>query len=308
MIAEDRAAGKERPLRAGIHREINVSPLTHGEWFDIGKGSIWLFEIDAPTASGIDVHFTDVYLPEGAKIYVYSPSAPEKYRGPYRGGPELWVGPISGDKIIIEVAIPVPYDHSKPPFKIEGVGHLYRPSKQKSTLENIAPLAATCHNDATCYPDWAIEGDAVGRIYYRKGSLPYLCTGTIINDLSGDHTPYFLTANHCIPDDFSSISLFQVYWFYETNGCLGTAPDMFSLPYSEDAIYLAGKTKDEFSDFTLLELLGKVPLTLSWAEWTTKEPSVGDSAIGIHHPSDIDDYRRISFGNKITTHGCIFII
>ncbi|MBI4685608.1 MAG: hypothetical protein HY755_10455 [Nitrospirae bacterium] len=73
LIAEDRAAGDfGKPLRAGIHREINASPLTHGEWFDIpGFGTIWLFEIHAPSASGIDVHFTDFYLPGGAKIYIY---------------------------------------------------------------------------------------------------------------------------------------------------------------------------------------------------------------------------------------------
>ncbi|MBM4137699.1 MAG: hypothetical protein FJ241_12855, partial [Nitrospira sp.] len=177
LIEEDKRTGNfGKPVRDAIAREVNISPLTHGEWFDFdGKGSIWLLEIHVPTASGIDVQFTDVYLPEGARIYVYSPSKPDRYAGPYRGGPELWAGTIIDDKIIIELAIPVPYDHTKPPFIIKKIGHMYVPIR-KTTFEYVDdPVAATCHNDATCYPDWAIEGDAVGRIYYRKGGLPYLC-------------------------------------------------------------------------------------------------------------------------------------
>ncbi|MBI4685607.1 MAG: choice-of-anchor D domain-containing protein [Nitrospirae bacterium] len=164
----------------------------------------------------------------------------------------------------------------------------------------MVPSAASCHNDATCYPDWATEGDAVGRLKFQVDGATAYCTGTMIDSLSQDHIPYFLTANHCIPDEIT-VSEIKVYWFYETPTCNGIPPIMDNLPKSLDAIYLDGKTKEEFSDFTLLELLGTVPRNLTWAGTTTAEPGIGDSVVGIHHPSNTDDYRRISFGNITST-------
>ncbi|MBM4137425.1 MAG: hypothetical protein FJ241_11415 [Nitrospira sp.] len=224
LIEEDRAAGKGRPLRDAVIREINVSPLTHGEWYEIGKGSIWLFEIHAPSAEGINIRFTDFYLPEGAKVYVYSPSSPDKYKGPYRiEGPNFGSDLVLGDRVIIELAIPIPFDHSKAPFIIKEIGHMYRPFGRKTTSErmNITPLAATCHNDATCYPEWATEGDAVGRLVFFESGLTAYCTGTIIDNFAQDRTPYFLTTNHCIPND-TLANTARVYWFYETSSCNGT--------------------------------------------------------------------------------------
>ncbi len=295
---ENRGPGK--PLRAGIHRPINVSPETHGEWFDIdnGKGSIWLFQIHVPTAGGIRVYFTDAYLPKGARVYVYSPSQPDKYEGPFKGGPEFWAGTIWDDTVIVELAIPTPYDFSKPLFKIKSIGHFYRPMKQESSVEfSIPPLAASCHNDATCSPAWATVGDAVGRIVIDIGEGLMYCTGTIIYNQTGDQTPYFLTANHCI-DESIDTSKVEVYWFYETSECDGTPPDINNMPKSQDAVYLTGKSDSEFTDFTLLEILGTVPRNLTWSGWTLAEPDTGESIVGLHHPDEPPyDYRRISFGD-----------
>ncbi|MBI4685609.1 MAG: hypothetical protein HY755_10460 [Nitrospirae bacterium] len=172
LIKEDETVqGKGKPHRIGSHREINASPLTHGEWYDFdGKGSIWLFEIHSPRAYAISVSFSNFYLPQGSKVYVYSPSKPDKYGGPYdnTNGPDFGSDIIWGDdKIIIELAIPIPFDRSKSPFNIKGVGHFYRHSTQNSLFESsITSLSAICHNDATCSPNWATEGDAVGRLVF----------------------------------------------------------------------------------------------------------------------------------------------
>ncbi|GBD97086.1 MAG TPA: choice-of-anchor D domain-containing protein [Nitrospirae bacterium] len=301
LLEEDRIAGKGRPLRAGIHRPINISPLTHGEWFDIddGKGSIWLFQIHAPSAGGIRVHFTDFYIPtKGAKVYVYSPSYPDKYAGPYKWGPDFWARIIGGDTVIIELAIPTPYTPiQKPPFIIKEISHMYRPLRQKTTPESgIIPLAEPCHNDATCYPGWATEGDSVGRLVIDLGGSTAYCTGTILENQTGDQTPYFLTANHCI-DENTDTSKVDVYWLYETSTCDDSSPDMYSMPMSGDAVYLGGKPVSEFTDFTLLEILGTVPSNLTWSEWTIVESDIADNVVGIHHPGlPTDDHRRISFG------------
>ena len=135
LIAEDRAAGKGRPLRAGVHREIGASPETHGEWFEIeGRGFVWLFKIHASSAAGIDIHFTKFHLPARAQVFVYSPSNPDKYDGPYKGGGkggDFWSGIVEGEEVIVELFISTPYVPGTPPFLIEGISHMYRPLRQR---------------------------------------------------------------------------------------------------------------------------------------------------------------------------------
>ncbi len=301
LIKEDRDAGKGRPLRVGIHRPINASPQTHGEWYDYrgGKGSVWFFQIHVESALGIRVHFTDVNLPRGARVYVYSPSHPENYSGPHVWGPSFWAGTIGGDTVIIEMAIPMPYDPYgpgiKPPFIIKEISHMYGDPQSKSEF-GIFPRASSCNNDASCYPAWALEGDAVGRILIDLGGSTAYCTGTMLHSQMTDDTPYFLTANHCI-DENTDLSDVDIYWFYETSACNGPSPDMYLTPKSNNAVFYAGKNLSEFTDFTLLEILGTVPRNLTWASWTAKEPDIGDAVVGIHHPGlPTDDHRRISLG------------
>lgn len=180
LIEEDKAVkGKGKPARMGIHREVNASPLTHGEWYEIGKGSIWIFEIHAPSAWGLEVHFSDFYLPEGMKVFVHSPTDTDNYDGPYSGGGPGFSGGnfssgiIGGDTVIIELFInkTSDYDYSKAPFKID-IGYLYRHRSQQSMSgSDVIALAVTCHNDATCpqYSEWYSDGDALGRIIYKIG-------------------------------------------------------------------------------------------------------------------------------------------
>jgi len=299
---EDKSLGDSRtPLRIGVARSIDASPLTHGRWVNIQKNrTLWLFGIRSPSGVGLRLHFTDFSLPPGAKIYIYPSSDPSKYFGPYEGkgifdDGEFWSPTIEGETIILEFFSPSALTDLQTPFIIKEISHIYRNPLQLFDLKyNAIPEVQNCHLDATCYPDWAVEGDAVGRMVFNDSGTEYMCTGTLLDNIAKDFTPYFLTANRCISTERVARTL-EVYWFYKTPSCNGTPPNLDDVPRSIGAKYLTGMNESDMTDFTLLQILGAVPRNLTWAGWTTVNPSTGDSVTGIHHPDG--DYRRISFGN-----------
>jgi hypothetical protein len=86
------------------------------------------------------------------------------------------------------------------PFALDRLQHLYLDPVRAAAGADpwLQPLAAGgCHNDVACYPEWKREARAVAGIGII-GDDSLFCTGQLINDLAGDFTPYFLTANHCV--------------------------------------------------------------------------------------------------------------
>lgn len=297
LLAED-AARRSGPARIGVHRDLDVSPETYGEWHDIdGRGRIWLFGIHSPDAFGIWIHLSQCYLPKGAQIYLYSPSRMDKYEGSYTQGGDYWTSIIWDNTVIVEFVVPILTD-PPPFFVINKIGHIYHTvNRQLPTKKSLRQAGGSCRVDATCYPEWAPEGDAVGVMAFTTMGQIAACSGTMLDNQAEDYTPYFLTTEHCIASDAVADTA-RIYWFYETSTCNGSPPDLNNVPKSENAMLFESKTA---IDFSVLEILGSVPRSLSWAKWSLTEPETGDSGVGLHHPGGAflgdDDYRRILFGN-----------
>ena len=149
----------------------------------------------------------------------------------------------------------------------------------------------TCHKDVTCYSAWAQEASGVARISFVSGGNVYLCTGCLLGTSNGDNTDYFLTANHCIPNQ-TTASTMELYWFYQTSTCNGAAPDLTTVPHTTGGgEMLATSTA---SDFAFLKLRQAAPGGTYHLGWSTVAPASGENLVGIHHPDG--SYKRISFG------------
>lgn len=80
------------------------------------------------------VHFTDVDLPGGAKLFVYAMKNPDEIYGPFMGrGPSgdktLWTPPVDGDGVIVEYFTPDSSSRSRdkpPPFLVSAISHIFR--------------------------------------------------------------------------------------------------------------------------------------------------------------------------------------
>ena len=276
----------EKKERIGIVRPLltPLDPLSDSAIYPVTEGYIRVAGIVSEGAVAVRVQFNEMSLPAGARVFVYSPTNPTEYYGPYKGRGEsqdgtFWTPAIQGDTVIIEYFTPGKTDSAKVPFLISSVAHVYKESSPP-IVENAA---GSCNLEVT--QTWQDVARSVGRIDFVSQGSVFLCTGTLLNNAANDQKPYFLTANHCIETQTEAQSA-TVYWNYNT----GDSPPG-GTPSTHGANLLATGTS---SDFTLLLLTGSLPGGLFFSGWDTTAFSGSAPGTGIHHPDG--SHKRISFG------------
>jgi hypothetical protein len=291
-------------LRISLGRDLLIGP-DDGRWTTIpGVGQLWTAEIVSQNALGIRIHFTQMNLPRGALLFVYSPTLPGFVNGPYQGvGPvgdgQFWAAVVEGERARIELFIPDAGAPAKPvaAFRIDRIQHLYRDplaAAPATDADQGVTLGSGCHNDVTCYSAWTNVSHSVARIDYVDGGNGFLCTGQLLNPQNGDLTPYFLTANHCINNNAAAQSI-QFYWFYQTSTCNGSAPSLGSVPKSLVGTLLSNSAT---SDYSLIMEEGALPCGVFWNGWTSEAIPNGEASAGVHHPGG--QPTKISFGTRAT--------
>jgi len=309
ILAEDASAAAAlapKALRVGVWRAVSVGE-NDGEWFEVPGGRLWIADLTSPGAKGLRLHLRGTGLPAGSELALYA--APEPldavlYRGGRRGAERgrglrvaTWTPTVFGERTRIEYFAPT----AAPPglgFVIDGLQHLYRDPLAADLSLPGEGTAGPCHNDVSCYPEWADIARASARIDFVVGHGTYYCSGQLLNDVRQDHTPYFLTANHCVHSAGAAASA-ELYWRYQTAVCNGEPPRLGEVPRSLGATLIAANRS---SDYSLLMLEGTLPPGLYWDGWTASPVANGTLAACVHHPSG--DYTRISFGAKNGFAGC----
>jgi lysyl endopeptidase len=220
------------PLRIGVRRDV-LATVRDGLWHDVpGVGRIWVLDIQSPNAIGIRVHLVDMALPPGAGLIVYSLDDPTRLAGPFHlrgahGHDRLWTPTRFGDTLRVEYLEPQSRlrDSSLVPFHIDQLQHVY--FDPIGTLRDMDP----CRIDLTCYPAWDEASHAVAGIGTIDDDSIW-CTGTLVSNLASDFTPFFWTANHCLPDVESPENA-EVYWIYQSQTpCADNPPSLPSVPQS----------------------------------------------------------------------------
>jgi lysyl endopeptidase len=319
LLVEDSLAERRgrKVLRYGIGRDLRMA-AADGDCQDIADGSrLWVAEVASTDALGVRLHFKDVRLPAGAELAVYA--APGGREGEVRIGysrfdperhvelysaasvqPDFWTGSFAGDRVRIEYLAPAGSAvNGELPFAMDNLQHFYLDPVDKVARGLVKEKAAgPCHNDVTCYPEWANVAASVSGIGFIVDGGSGFCTGQLLNMTKPDFTPYWLTANHCLDTNAQARSA-EFYWFYQTSTCNGTPPSINSVPRSEGATLVATSPA---SDFTLLMVDGALPEGAFFSGWTSKSVANGTDAVAIHHPSA--DYKRISFGFKDEGSSC----
>ena len=289
------------PNQIGVNRSVEISPSTRAQKFTNPDGSqVIVLIVKSSGASGIGVHFRNFALADGEEVYVYGTGpnsivfGPFTDKGPWGGG-EFWSGTVDGDTAVIEF-------YKKPGENGEGfaifeISHIL--AELDWRLRPNEPDVLGCQIDASCYGDR--EKDAVGRILFNNNGM-FVCTGTLLNDLAEDRTPYFLTANHCVSTQAVAQTV-EVYWFYQTTSCnSGVLRSWVHSP--PGANLLAGQSSN---DFSLLRLLNNAPNGAVFSGWTSASQSTGTSVFGLHHPDrysppSIPSYLRRSTGSITSTN------
>ena len=137
-----------------------------------------------------------------------------------------------------------------------------------------------------------------------------VCTGTLLNDTAQDQTPYFLTANHCVPTQTVAQTV-EVYWFYQTTSCNSGVLRSDWVHQAGGANLLATQSSN---DFSLLRLVNNAPAGAWFSGWTSGIQSTGTGVFGLHHPDgftppDIDSYLRRASGTITSTNAnCLGLV
>jgi lysyl endopeptidase len=271
--------------------ETDFSPANNGEWTTTSKGEkIWRLGLVSSGAYSLNLIFTRFYIQPGIRLYVYSPQL-NNLLGAYTSNNNtasgmLAIQPLPGDSMVVEMDIPKGMvDFGE--ITIGKIGHDYM-NILGSGLKNSSEIefSGSCNLDINCTAglNWQLDKHAVCKMIINAKDL---CTGTLINNTSGDKTPYLITANHCI--DTATAAQTAIFIFnYEKWKCKGIDGPV---PLTLSGSQLIATTK--YLDFSLVKLGGLPsyaykPYFIGW-DRSGLPPA---NSVCLHHPNG--DFKKIS--------------
>jgi len=294
--------------RFGFAHDVNLNSKEHGNWTELDNGDrIWRLKIRSPNAYSINLIYDEFYLPPGGTYFVYNKDK-TKILGAFtdfnnKEHGKFSTSPIAGDVTILEYYEPKGAK-GKVKLSITKVVHAYRNmfgknshSKDNYQQESGYGSSLSCNINVNClegapYQD---EKRAVAMILLGDGTR--WCSGSLVNNVNEDATPYFLTARHCLDisrngqvsqSEIDGVSTWIFMFNYESNGCSNS-----NGPTNQTVSGATHRADHIDTDFALLELSNKPPKSyetyfLGWSRFITAPQT---SAV-IHHPSG--DIKKIS--------------
>jgi len=303
LLAEDRARGKDPqrpgPQRFAVAADVAFTLRNSGTWQTLPDGRLWRLRIQSPGAKSLNLGITRFNMPDGAKLWIYDPGH-KHVEGPYtarnrshRGS--LWTPIIEGDEIVVEVFVPAGV--SQPVVEIRKANQGYR-SFEKDTLPGGGTEGA-CEIDVVC-PEgipWQNQIRAVG-VYTLNGTAN--CTGTMMNNVKLNFTPYFLSANHCGVNSTNDDTV-VVYWNFQSPTCGTHGPGSLA----DNQTGSTFRASSAASDFLLFELSAKPDPSFNvfYAGWDASGTAPPGTEC-IHHPAT--DVKAISPSNTAPTMTAYF--
>ena len=181
------------------------------------------------TPVGSNLYYEDFYIPEGGKLYIYSPEG-KQILGAYTHATHPEHGafatePIRGNTLILDYEAPVTGE--MPAIKVQGVGYFYRPvlmadpgaEHHMSSEDGADPgFARYCQINANCpegdpYQDQ--KASSVAMLMVGGRGIGF-CSGNLVNNVAGDFKPYVMSAAHCasVTDKFEVSPLQLNQWIF----------------------------------------------------------------------------------------------
>jgi len=285
-----------KPLRFALERPVSLSPETHGSWSQQGDIRVWHVHVLSPGAYSLGLVFGKYALQAGVKLFVYNPGQVQ-VKGAFTSGNNkasgvLPVGHLSGDELLIEMQVPaglISYGE----LELESLSHAFLNTGFKSSTADCPAgefgCSQPCEIDVNC-----VEGDPWWRVtpsVVRVFTTTFYCTGVLVNNTSYDGTPYVITAEHCLNQQYyADRSVFQ--FNYESAECFGEdGPLNMSISGSEVITY------GDSVDFSLIKLSNIPPASFGvyYAGWNRSDFQTSGTA-SIHHP--FGDVKKISLDEQ----------
>jgi hypothetical protein len=290
ILNKDKQNGRKMS-RATVNIPVNYN-LDHGEFKYRKDGVTWSIEFETEKAKSLSFHFDDLYLPDGAEMFIYSRKS-RMIQGPITNkhvhDGDLASELIKGTNATITVFLGQSQIED---FNLKIISVNHGVPMRKSSARFFG-AAGDCNFDIGCSirSTWGSQSDAVARMLNGTGGA---CSGALINNDCSDMTPFFLTADHCIS---GNLNLYAFRFHYEATSptCPGnsTGEDVSQYVTFTGAFL---RSSDDATDFALLEFKDPIIGTegLAVAGWN-RSTTAATSGASIHHPSN--DAKKITLYN-----------
>jgi lysyl endopeptidase len=290
--------------------DVTINPEEYGSWYLLPKQNkkIWLMSIKTPNAASINLILNPFNLLPGAKLFFYD-STQSQVLGAItflnnKTSNILPLSIIRSDKIYCELQVPI-YSKEYGYFTISQVNVEPQSTFQlKSTQDKYFGRSQSCNVNVNCIHSSMIQTqkNAVCRIVYNGTKR---CSGTLINNIENDGTPYIITAAHCINTEYMANTV-VVYFRYESPTC----ENIDGLNYSVSGATLVAAGNHipgiyDSLDFALLKLSEIPPVEyLPFYSGWDASGIYPDSTYTIHHPQG--DIKKISFDSDVPGVSSLF--
>ena len=187
-----------------------VSLATDGAWTVRNARAQWHYRAEVPTAVSLSFFAAHIRLPASASLSVRGGSSTTHYRAADLHQGALWSRISPGDvlELTLDVAasertaVVLEISMFQAGYRSLGGGVPDHPYFRQLKLARAGTSTSTGSDNSACVQNYACSlssansGPAQATVGLVVGNL-YQCTGTLINDVPGDNTPYILTARHC---------------------------------------------------------------------------------------------------------------
>ncbi len=289
LIAEDAAEPKDVPQRFGWPHEVDYTLTNSGTWDTLPNGDrLWRLRVASPGAYSINILYERFDIPNGARLFLYNADKSHvigsfTFENMQPDG-RFATQPIMGDQVVIEYYEPF-LVRGKGDIQISYVVHAYRDLFNRHKNKGFGD-SGSCNNNVHCpeAADWQDQVRSVAMIINQNGSR--WCSGSMVNNVRQDLTPYFLTANHCL----TGVESQWVFVFnYESPNCSN-----IDGPLNQTVTGGTVLGNSSTSDYGLIELSTDVPEAYNvWYNGWSAVDVPASSAVAIHHPSG--DIKKISW-------------
>lgn len=295
------------PERFGYPNDVYYTLENSGVWQNLPNGDrVWRLRIEAPGAFSINLLYSRFYMPQGGRFFIYSEensmilgAFTSRNNKPWT---EFATAPIKGSTCILEYFEPAEVA-GQGTIDVSRIVYGYKDIFFKTIKDAEKDLgeSGSCNNNVIC-PEgdpWRDQIRSVAMIL-TSGGFRY-CSGSMVNNVREDGTPYFLTANHCLGNETTSIFMFN----YDSPSCTPNNDGPTFQTISGSTLLANYST----SDFGLLLLSAAPPedYNVYYSGWSNINVASTQST-AIHHPSgDVKkisfDYDPVTSANYLSTSG-----
>jgi hypothetical protein len=286
------------PPEVGPVIPVDISLEEEGTWTSIpGGGRLCRLRIKAGGALALALYYDRFQIIPNGRLFIYNATG-TFIIGAYtsENSDETFATElVPGEEIIIEYHDPG--NQALPEISISGVLYAHQNVSFLDPTQRDFGQSGFCEVNVNCLEgiDWQREKRGVARILLKVNSTAFWCTGSLINNVRQDSTPYFLTAAHCGQNATANDYKQWIFYFnYEAPTC--DDPIENPTPQSLVGAALVAQAPDATStgsDFKLLLLENNLPVNYNpyfngWNRLNETSPT----GVSIHHPKG--DIKKIS--------------